>query len=384
MMEFYQQLKPFTDFDRINDPGNFARVPTNWVVLVSDIKGSTRAVREGRFKDVNMLGAAAITIVANELKGTNTISIFGGDGATILLPAMTFEKLRRQFVGLIHLAEEKFRLEMRLGMVPISHLEKLNCPVFVGKYQVSSNTVLSQLMGAGVGKAESLIKGGDSTAVLLRASDERVPPDLHGLSCRMDRFASRNGKVLSIIVKPKADGDSEWIRQVLLRELKQVLNNDFHSGNPVTRSSLNWRIFPQTLSAEIRLNGGGVKVAMQVLLRVLLANLMLKLNISLGGFAPTKYKSEVPLQSDFKKFDDCLRMVIDCNDEQATAIVTRLKSAYHEGRIFYGVYESASAVVTCLTYSASSGDHVHFVDGEGCGYTMASVGLKEQLRGVGK
>ena len=379
-MDFYQQIKPFSDFESIHDLRNFARVPADWVVLVSDIKGSTQAVREGRFKDVNMLGAAAITIVANELRGTNTISIFGGDGATILLPEVVFAKLRRQFVGLIRLAQEKFKLEMRLGAVRVADLEKQACPVFVGKYQVSPNTVLSQLLGAGIGRAETLIKGGDPSAILLRASDESVAPNLTGLSCRMDRFRSRKGKVLSIIVKPKTDGGSEWIRQVLLREIKQILNNDFSSGNPVTRPGLKWKLVPSTLGAEAKLQGGGAFGALKVFLRVLLANFLLKMNVSAGGFVPEKYKNEVPLQSDFKKFDDNLRMVIDCLEEQAAAIRARLESAYRAGHLFYGIYESGSAVVTCLTYSPSSGDHVHFVDGEGCGYTMASVGLKEQLR----
>jgi hypothetical protein len=73
-------------------------------------------------------------------------------------------------------------------------------------------------------------------------------------------------------------------------------------------------------------------------------------------------------------------MVIDCSREQIESICALLEKAHREGRIFYGVYESQNAVVTCMTMSASAGQHVHFVDGEGCGYSMASIQLKEQIK----
>ncbi len=115
-------------------------------------------------------------------------------------------------------------------------------------------------------------------------------------------------------------------------------------------------------------------------MKALLANFMLKLNVSAGGFSPEKYKNEVATQSDFKKFDDNLRMVIDCTVRQAAEMESLLKDAHEAGHIYYGIYKADHAVLTCVTFSASTGDHVHFVDGEGCGYTMASVKLKQQLK----
>ena len=347
---------------------------------MTDVKGSTKAVQEGRFKDVNMLGAAAITIVSNELKTANTVSIFGGDGATLLMPEEMFDKLRPQFVGLMKLAKEKFSLELRVGAVRISDLDQLDAPVYVGKYQVSPTTVLAQMMGAGCNKAEAFVKSGVPPAIRLSEAEPSIAPNLAGLSCRLDSFTSRNGEILSIIVKPKRDGESTWVRNILMGQIKNILGGDLVSANPVSQPQLKWKLFPKTLSAEIRFRQQKAWDFLAVLLKAIMANVMLKCNISAGGFVAGKYKSEVAAQSDFRKFDDNLRMVIDCSAEQAKKIAGLLESAKNDGHIYYGVHASNKAVVTCITYSAGAGDHVHFVDGEGCGYTKASIQLKAQLK----
>lgn len=115
--------------------------------------------------------------------------------------------------------------------------------------------------------------------------------------------------------------------------------------------------------------------------RAIGANLMFKMNIAAGGFLPEKYKSEVPMQSDFKKFDDNLRMVIDCSLAQGQQIERIFEEGRQSGLLYYGMHSSESAVATCLTVSATKGEHLHFVDGEGCGYTMASIQLKAQIKG---
>ena len=40
-------------------------VPDSWSVVVADVKGSTEAVRMGRYRDVNLAGAACIAAVRN-------------------------------------------------------------------------------------------------------------------------------------------------------------------------------------------------------------------------------------------------------------------------------------------------------------------------------
>lgn len=380
-MEFYRGLIPIEDFEQIQDLKFFKEVPTDWVVLLSDIKGSTKAVQQGRSKDVNMLGAAVITLVANGTKEYNTLSVFGGDGATLLLSEKDFLRLRPQLVGLMKLALEDFSLELRVGAVKVSTLNQLGHPILVGRYRISETTDLAQFAGSGISVAETMVKEKNPQAQILALEQASEPPDLGGLSCRMSRFSNKKGQILSLIVKGKTEAGSAWIRQMLVPELKKILDNDFKTANPIRRSDLHWRWLPETLGAEIKLQRSQSKSPLKVFLRALIANTMLRLNIAAGGFFPKKYKTEVPLQSDFKKFDDALRMVIDCSTEQSQAIQNCLQKAHQEEIIYYGIHQSENAVVTCLTLSASKGQHVHFVDGEGCGYTMASIQLKKQISG---
>lgn len=175
------------------------------------------------------------------------------------------------------------------------------------------------------------------------------------------------------------DKDGSWIRGYLIQELKKILNNNFHTANPVKSEKLNWKILPTTFWAEVAFGSSSPFNTIKVFAKVFFANTMLKFNISLGGFIPSKYKKEVPIQSDFKKFDDNLRMVIDCSEQEVAALISLLEKGKAEGRIIYGLHKTKSAVVTCITHTASKGEHIHFVDGDNCGYTMAATQIKKQL-----
>jgi hypothetical protein len=84
---FYRDLRPFSDARGVAETGNFVPVPDDWVVVLSDVRGSTAAIRAGRYKDVNLVGASSITAVCNAMKGIDLPYVFGGDGATLLAPA---------------------------------------------------------------------------------------------------------------------------------------------------------------------------------------------------------------------------------------------------------------------------------------------------------
>jgi hypothetical protein len=53
----------FTSFAEFTDPAHYRAAPGDWLVVVTDIENSTRAISEGRYKDVNMLAASGIVAV---------------------------------------------------------------------------------------------------------------------------------------------------------------------------------------------------------------------------------------------------------------------------------------------------------------------------------
>jgi hypothetical protein len=95
-------------------------------------------------------------------------------------------------------------------------------------------------------------------------------------------------------------------------------------------------------------------------------------------FDAKAYVADVPRYSDFRKFDDMLRMVLDCGPGEVIAIEQLLDRYYRRGEIYYGVHRSPQAVMTCFVRGLQPGQHVHFIDGSGGGYAMAAKHLKAQ------
>ena len=62
---FYAAIEPFLDFAEVADPARYRAAPDDWIVVLADIKGSTEAAKAGRYKDVNLIGAACITAILN-------------------------------------------------------------------------------------------------------------------------------------------------------------------------------------------------------------------------------------------------------------------------------------------------------------------------------
>src|SRR5262245_25309003 len=79
-------LAPFSDFAAAFDVGRYSAVPDSWFVAVSDVIDSTAAIKSGRYKDVNMAGAATIAAVLNACGRDDLPFSFGGDGGIVLVP----------------------------------------------------------------------------------------------------------------------------------------------------------------------------------------------------------------------------------------------------------------------------------------------------------
>jgi hypothetical protein len=113
-----------------------------------------------------------------------------------------------------------------------------------------------------------------------------------------------------------------------------------------------------------------------VLIWTLLAYLVMRFGISLGGFVPAKYTRELIDNSDFRKFDDSLRMVLDCTTELADEIERYLAECAKQGVVRYGTHRQPAAMMTCFTPSPTQSNHVHFIDGAMGGYAIAASALK--------
>ena len=85
--------------------------------------------------------------------------------------------------------------------------------------------------------------------------------------------------------------------------------------------------------------------------------------------------------SDFRKFDGMLRMVMDGSETQYRDLREYLDGQHREGRLVYGMHRSREALLTRIVFSYD-GNYVHFVDGSDGGYAIAARGLKAQLKSL--
>ncbi len=99
------------------------------------------------------------------------------------------------------------------------------------------------------------------------------------------------------------------------------------------------------------------------------------------GFPGAVYREQVVANTDFRKFDDTLRMVVDVTEAQEKAIVAYLEREHAAGKLVYGVHEAPAALMTCVI-TEHQGNHVHFVDGADGGYALAAKQLKAQLKAL--
>ena len=107
------------------------------------------------------------------------------------------------------------------------------------------------------------------------------------------------------------------------------------------------------------------------------ANLVLyRTNRGVGDFNARRYARDVVANSDFRKYDDGLKMTIDIDDAGAARIEARLAAAAAEGICRYGLHRQSQALVTCIVPSIMTRDHVHFVDGAEGGYNQAARRMK--------
>ena len=382
---FYAALPGFRDFAEFTDSSHYRAAPADWFVVITDIEGSTRAIGDGRYKDVNMLAAAGIVAVLNAADGTEIPFVFGGDGATLLVPPQSEKPVRRAVAALTRLSRDTFGLRLRAGIIPVADLAGQGRAVNVARFELSPGNHLALFAGGGAERAESLIKSSDGGGYRLAESEGSAEDlDLSGLSCRWEPLPSRNGVMLSTLVQAldaSPEGAAAAYRRVM-DGIVAALGASPDAGNPVSPETLRFRWPTRGLDLEARaISGGRPTLGLRLLLwtQSLVVYVATRFHLRVGPFDAPRYLRELQLNADYRRFDDTLRLVVDCTPAQADAIERFLQDLREKGAVAYGVHRSDAALMTCLVFSLESSDHLHFIDGSGGGFTLAAGQLKAQV-----
>ena len=371
---FYDRIPVFRGFASLMEPSLYSPLPDDWSVGVADIVESTKAIAQSRYKAVNMAGAAVVAAVTNALEGREFPFVFGGDGASFAVSPDDLARARDALSATAAWVSADLDLVMRVALVPVAAIRAQGLDVRVARYGPSANLSYAMFSGGGLGWAEAAMKRGEFA---VPPASSGAQPDLSGLSCRFEEIPSARGLILSVLVVPARDADPQAFRNVI-EDIIALVERSPDAGRPVPSGGPPLRWPPRGLDYEVRATRGGSLLSRRAYVfgRTFLAYVIMRFGINIGGFVPKAYIRQVVENSDFRKYDDGLRMILDCTEDLGRELTERLVAAADRGVVRYGLHRQDSAMMTCFTPSAIRSDHVHFIDGASGGYASAATALK--------
>jgi hypothetical protein len=373
---FYARLTSFSDFSELTNDTHYVRVPLGWTVVITDVKGSTKAIEEGRYKDVNTIGVAGIAAVQNLLADFEFPYVFGGDGATLLIPNRHIKAVSSELAALKNLSKKNFGLELRVGMVDISEVTAEYICVEVAKYELCAGKCIAVFRGGGLLVAEAKVKDEPETYEIQESVSCRV--NLAGLTCRWKDIPNKRGRVMSLLLMARRDkGTLPYIH--FFEKLKEVVP-DLQDAHPVHPELMTYRTVEDCVEDETRWCVNQPMAWLNRRLEISVAVKAFSTMKTVLGKNPVPYKAAMKFHTDHQKFDDMLRMVLDCTDDEASRLEQYLQEAHQRGNLYYGIHYSSTSRMTCFVQGLEDGNHIHFVDGGDGGYAIAAKQLKRQLR----
>ncbi|HND00377.1 MAG TPA: DUF3095 family protein, partial [Myxococcota bacterium] len=252
---FFADLPAVHNFGDLFDPSIFAPLPRDWLLVITDVQGSTAAIQAGQYRAVNLVGAASIIAMTNISEGLALPYVFGGDGATLALPPELWPKAERALQGVVALAQREYGLKLRVGKVAVAELEAAGQPVRVARYCLSGEDCIAMFWGEGMTHAENLVKAPNSSYQIHPPAE---PPevDLNGLSCRWEPFRPEQGRILSLLVKSREPDGSPVYREVF-DHMMRVAGGEQPAANPVKLAGMKKeRLLPSALGLELSLYKG--------------------------------------------------------------------------------------------------------------------------------
>ncbi|PDT25547.1 DUF3095 family protein [Rhizobium hidalgonense] len=329
------QRRAYDEFSLVLDPDVYEPLPDDWLIGITDVVSSTAAIRSGRYEDVNYAGASIIAALGNAWGSFDFPFVFRGDGAAFALPAKGIMAATSALRDVAGFAKADLHLDLRVGLVAVSEVRTNGHDVKIARYAASESATYAMFAGGGLKWAEQQIKKG---RFLVKPGRYAMKPDLTGLSCDWAPFPSQRGKILSLLVEP-GDHVRPEVFAALAKRVLAVFDAAPRGSHPLSG-----------ITAMARGNAKHVDA---------------------------QRWSEVASNSDFRKFDDGLRLTLDCTEEEIDSVEAILIAARARGEIDFGLHRQSHALMTCLVPSGRPDSHLHFLDGMGGGYAKAAEMMEE-------
>ena len=385
---FYKKLPCIGKVSEYFKQQNHTKVPSDWFIVVTDVVDSTAAIEEGKYKDVNIVGALTVMAISNVLNSLKFPFVFGGDGAVCLVPPEMAIEVADVLFDTKLKVKILYGLDLRVGLVPVKTLYAAGKELYISKIKVSPYYSQAVLDGDGIYFAEQLIRD-DSDAnsyLICNKSNPVKEADFTGFSCRWEDVPTSKEETIATVVQIRNYEDRDIIMQDILKKVREIFGemDEFH---PISTEHLKIAHTGNSLNKEARLfsnktKGLGYLLKLgQIKLEAFITQLAMNYNlpIKFQWYHLSLLKKYQVLSADFLKYDGSLKIVLSCDTSARESWEIYLKDLRDKGDIFYGINISHSAVITCLL-QARSEQEVHFIDGADGGYAIAAKRMKKQIK----
>jgi len=374
---FYSRL-PVNEIqlsDLLTEEHLFYKVPGNWVVVITDVTKSTKAVEKGLHETVNLVATGSIVAVINiAYKANLTVPFFfGGDGATFIIPPTILASVIHALVIHQENTKRNYDLALRVGSVPVADIYDEGHILRITKLRTSQLFSIPVLLGDGLGYAEKVIKGEDYILSQLPVKEEEL--DLTGMQCRWDKIKPPQNydEVVSLLVIATDNEKQAVAFKKVIDQLDEIYGAQ-EKRKPISVPMLKLKATLEKISQEMRVKFGGFRPL--YLLNKWITTL-------LGYFyfrteKGKKYLLQLVDMSDTLVIDGRINTVISGTVSQREQLESSLTALERDGYISYGLYVSKESVMSCYVRNMNE-KHIHFVDGSEGGYTRAAGMLKRKL-----
>ncbi len=382
---FYADLPVISDFGAVADLDWYTPLPDDWHIALCDVRNSTAAVLDGKYKNVNTLGAAAITSVLNAAGDIDVPFSFEGDGSVLCIPPRVLDRARAALAMTQTIGREGFGLDLRIATVSASDLRVAGYPVLVARYAVSADYIQAIFAGGGIACAERLIKNPQTCDRYVIAPGSVVPEGSHdGLECRWQDIRSRHGETVSLMVQA-CSGDrhvAAGVYRDLIAKIRDTYGGD-DTNHPVALPALDMTLDASRLDNEVAVRAAGRSLPgkwlylMKTRAMVLLGRYLMSHGTRTAETDWGQYKSSLVQNTDFRKFVDVYRQILAGTGAQRDELTSWLEDRYQRHELVYGMHVSDRAHMTCIVFNYA-GRHMHFVDGADGGLFLAAKAFKER------
>ncbi len=307
---FYTQLKNHTEpvNEILSKTDLFQRIPDDWCIVVTDIKGSTASVENGFSEIVNLTATGSI-IAALNIASKHVIDIpffFGGDGATILIPSILLPEIMEALTLHKENIQKEFDIHLKVGNVSVSHVYENNQELKITKASINKLLTIPIVLGNGLQFAEKLIKSEEK--VLHKSNKEKTNLDLDGMECRWNIISppENSNEVVSLLVNALSEIKQASIFRDILEKTDEIYGS-LHDRNPISVPKLKLNFNYQKIRTELK--ASNKKFGVINFLKVWLVGVLGKYYY-LPSVKGRKYLNELTQLSDILVIDGRINMVI--------------------------------------------------------------------------